>query len=241
LIERFLAKFSTNLIAVGSQVKDDLIHARIGTNEKFRVIGPGLSLNNLPARSRVEEKFEIPSSKFHVSWVGRAVSIKAPHRILEIAQECKRMRIDVDFLIVGDGPLLNELKKAANLSSLSIRFLGWQSEIEPILSITDLMILTSLNEGTPVSLIQAQLAGIPVLTTDVGSASEVLIDGKSGFCLEYSPVSFAMKIEELFSNDQLSKEMGESAKTFAMSKFSVERLVGDHTALYLNVINQSNF
>ena len=84
-------------------------------------------------------------------------------------------------------------------------YLGWQSNIEEILSFTDLVILTSENEGTPVALIQAQMAGIPVLATNVGSVSEVMIDGESGFCVEYSEKNFVDKIMLLACNSNLPR------------------------------------
>jgi glycosyltransferase involved in cell wall biosynthesis len=168
------------------------------------------------------------------------VKIKAPERILEIARECKLRNLNVHFTISGDGPLLTDLKLKARELELPIQFLGWQSDIEKILSFSDLVILTSENEGMPVALIQAQMAGIPVLTTDVGSASEVLVNGKSGFCIDYSAKDFVDKIQTLINNPQMQKTFGEAGKKNAMEKFSRSRLVSDHAILYRRLISQSN-
>ena len=170
LAERVLAEFTDKLVAVGDQVRDELLAVKIGNLEKFSVFGPGLEIRAIPERLSSLKSFGLPEDRFIVTWIGRAVPVKAPHRIIEIAAECEQRRLKVQFVLVGEGPLLSDLKDAVKQSNLAITFLGWQSDIEKVLSFSDLVLLTSENEGTPVALIQAQMAGIPVLTTDVGSA-----------------------------------------------------------------------
>jgi glycosyltransferase involved in cell wall biosynthesis len=239
LIERFLARFTDSLVTVGSQVREDLLAAKIGYFEQYRVIGPGLEIGELPERASSINSFNLPEDKFIVTWIGRVVPVKAPHRILDIATECELRGLRVQFVIVGEGPLLSDLKSLANEKNLLITFLGWQSDIEKILSFSDLVLLTSENEGTPVALIQAQMAGIPVLTTDVGSASEVLKDNESGFCLEYSFSNFADKIELLSTNREMKSSFGVAGKAYARGNFSLNRLGSDHTKLYRDLISQS--
>jgi glycosyltransferase involved in cell wall biosynthesis len=240
LAERVLSHLTNSLVAVGSQVMEDLLEVKIGRREKFIVIGPGLELKELPPRKSVIKELVLPNEKYIISWIGRMVKIKAPERILEIALECKLRNLNVHFTISGDGPLFTDLKLKAIELELPIQFLGWQSDIERILSFSDLVILTSENEGMPVALIQAQMAGIPVLTTDVGSASEVLIHEKSGFCLDYSAKDFVDKIETLINNPQMQKAFSEAGKKNAIEKFSRSRLVSDHANLYRRLISQSN-
>jgi glycosyltransferase involved in cell wall biosynthesis len=135
---------------------------------------------------------------------------------------------------------LPELKLNASRINIPIHFLGWQTYIERVLSISDLVLLTSENEGMPVALIQAQMAGIPVLTTDVGSASEVLIDGLSGFCLPYSSKKFADKVETLMNDVNMRNTFSEIGRQNAFEKFSLSRLVSDHSNLYHRLTRQSN-
>ena len=141
--------------------------------------------------------------------------------------------------MVGEGPLLSDLKSLVKKEELPINFLGWQSDIEKILSFSDLVLLTSENEGTPVALIQAQMACVPVLTPDVGSASEVLKNNQSGFCLEYSVKDFADKIELLAGDLGMKTSFGAIGRAFALDNFSVNRLVSDHAELYRELISQS--
>jgi glycosyltransferase involved in cell wall biosynthesis len=239
LAERLLARFTDKLVAVGSQVRDELLVVKIGSFEKFKVIGPGLEIGKLPERLSSLKSFGLVEDKFIVTWIGRAVPVKAPHRILEIATECEFRGLRVQFVIVGEGPLLSDLKSLAKEKELPVTFLGWQSDIEQILSFSDLVLLTSENEGTPVALIQAQMAGVPVLTTDVGSASEVLKNNQSGFCLEYSVRDFADKIELLATDIGMKSSFGAIGKAYALDNFSVNRLVSDHAGLYRELISQS--
>jgi len=239
LAERLLARFTDKLVTVGSQVRDELLAVKIGSLEKYAVIGPGLEIRELPERVASLKSFGLQEDKFVVTWIGRAVPVKAPNRILEIAKECRLRGLRVQFIVVGDGSLLSDLKRLAKREDLPINFLGWQSDIEKILSFSDLVLLTSENEGTPVALIQAQMAGVPVLTTDVGSASEILKNNQSGFCLEYSVRDFADKIELLASDLGMKTSFGDIGKAFALDNFSVNRLVSDHAELYRKLISQS--
>ena len=239
LAERMLAQLTDRLIAVGNQVRDELLAVKIGTYDKFVVIGPGLELAEIPSRKAAREHFDIPEDEFVVTWIGRMVPVKAPNRILEIAQECQRRSLKIRFVLAGEGPLSGELKKLSEHSKLPITYLGWQSEIERVLSISDVVILTSENEGTPVVLIQAQMAGIPVITTDVGSASEVMIHQRTGFCLKYSAAEFADTIENLAENSLMRSSFGAAGKINALEKFSLDRLVSNHEKLYKDLISQS--
>jgi glycosyltransferase involved in cell wall biosynthesis len=239
LVERVLARFTHRLVAVGEKVRDELLAEKIGEFEKYVVVGPGLELRALPGRKTAQEILGLQNHQFTVSWVGRLVPIKAPHRIIDIARACTKNEVGVRFLIVGDGPLRDELEELATRENLSIRFLGWQSDIEPVLAVTDLMLLTSLNEGMPVSLIEAQMAGIPVISTDVGSVSEVVQNLKSGYCLNYNPLEFAKRIHEIADNPSLQKKFSAAAQAHAQHNFSLKRLIDDYTSLYLKTISQA--
>ena len=239
LVERTLAHFTHRLIAVGNQVRDELLTVKIGTDNKYVVIGPGLGLADIPSRKEASEFFNVPEDEFVVTWIGRMVPVKATNRIIEIAQECQRRKVKVRFVLAGEGPLSSELRRLSEHLGLPITFLGWQSEIERVLSISDVVILTSENEGTPVVLIQAQMAGIPVITTDVGSASEVMIHERTGFCLKYSATEFAEKIKTLAENSVMRSSFGAAGKSNALEKFSLDRLVSDHVKLYRDLISQS--
>jgi len=239
LTERILARLTDKLVAVGEHVRDELLEARIGSFDQYKVIGPGLEIGELPERVLSLKHFDLPEDTFIVSWIGRLVRVKAPHRILEVSEACIKRKLKVKFVIAGEGPLANELKELAKKMQLEIAFLGWQSDIEKILSFSDLVMITSENEGTPVALIQAQMAGIPILATDVGSTSEVMINKKSGFCLNFSAENFADMIEMLGTNIHIKASFGATGRAYARDNFSLNRLVSDHSELYRDLISQS--
>jgi glycosyltransferase involved in cell wall biosynthesis len=240
LIEKCLGIITTSIVTVGDKVKNDLLDHGIGRANKYTVIGPGLSLQTLPIRIEAEKSLGIVSGKFNVTWIGRAVKVKSPMRLVGIAKETQKQDLGVDFLIVGDGPLIQDMKDEAHKKQLNITFLGWQNYIERVLAVSDIVILTSENEGTPVALIQAQMAGIPVITSDVGSASEVLIHGKSGFCETYSEEVFVNRIKELKADQSKRIHFGQAATEFALKKFSLQNLIDSHRSLYQKLIDQSN-
>ena len=235
IIEKILALFSECLIAVGIKVKQDLIRRGVGDEKKFSVVGPGITLGPIPQREDACKSLELDPNVFRVSWIGRVVPVKAPMRVLELAEAALRLQMRAEFTIVGDGPLMAEMRERAGRNSSNIRFLGWQNEIERVLAASDLVILTSLNEGTPVALIQAQIAGIPVVATDVGSTREVMRPGETGFCLPFSVKEFMNCINALYSNQKLRHEFGFSAQKFAQAKFSLNSMVDAHSKIYKNL------
>lgn len=235
IIEKILALFSECLIAVGTKVKQDLIRRGVGDEKKFSVVGPGITLGPIPQREDACKSLDLDPNVFRISWIGRVVPVKAPMRVLELAEAALRLQMRAEFTIVGDGPLMAEMRERAGRNSSNIRFLGWQNEIERVLAASDLVILTSLNEGTPVALIQAQIAGIPVVATDVGSTREVMRPGETGFCLPFSVKEFMNCINALYSNQKLRHEFGFSAQKFAQAKFSLNSMVDAHSKIYKNL------
>lgn len=239
-LERFLARKTNALVAVGQRVKQDLIVAGIGHINQYHVISPGLTIDQVPSRKDAMNELGIALDGFVVGWIGRVVPIKALHRVIEIARVLQNLDSKICFLIAGDGPELSNLKKCAIAEELPITFLGWQTKIESVLGVCDLLMSTSINEGTPVSLIQAQMAGKPVLATNVGSSSEVLLHQQTGFCLDYSKDVFANIIKEMSVNPNLCRELGMKAKNFALQNFATKRLIEDHENLYLKLVNPAN-
>ena len=113
-----------------------------------------------------------------------------------------------------------------------MRFLGWRSNMNEIYPIADVVVLTSDNEGMPVTLIEASMLGVPCVTTDVGSAREVVIDGDTGFVVPPSDSDLAAAASRLLTDRDLAHRMGESARVHAEAEFGAGRLVSAHAALY---------
>ena len=239
-LERFFAKYTHVLISVGRKVRDDLIARGIGDLNKFRVVNPGLELRELKDKFWARQQLNLNQDVLYFAWIGRVVDIKKPFRLIEIAELARDRNLPVRFLIAGDGPLRKEFQLQAIEKKLPIDFLGWQLDIELTLSACDAVILTSENEGTPLSLIQAGMAGIPAIATSVGSVSEVVMHQVTGFVEEYSPEKFIARIEELARDPKLREMMGAAGKDNAKAKFSVERLTRDHESIYLDAVKRAN-
>jgi glycosyltransferase involved in cell wall biosynthesis len=138
----------------------------------------------------------------------------------------------VKFLVAGGGDLLEICQKTAIKKNLPVNFLGWRSDIENILSASDIVVLTSDNEGTPLSLIQAGLAGKPTVCTNVGSVKEIVLDGKTGLITELEPESLAVAVNSLTGDGAKRKSFGSAASVHTHANYGVDRLVKDHAELY---------
>ncbi len=231
IIEGLLARQTSVLVTVGSQVRDDLIWAGIGRADQYVVIPPGAALEELPNRVSARGSLGLPIKQPVVLFVGRLTSIKRPDRLIEAIDLVLKRRPDVILAIAGEGDLLEETRVLAEPLGPSVRFLGWRRDITCLYAAADCMVLTSDNEGMPVTLIEAAMAGVPSVTTDVGSAREVVLNEVTGIVVESSASAIADGLIRLLDGD-LRDKMGTAARARAESKFGTKRLVADHEALY---------
>jgi glycosyltransferase involved in cell wall biosynthesis len=237
-VEFLLGIFTKRLVAVGSNVQRDLIHAGIGNKEKFLVIPPGLTLGEIPSSKSAKKTLNLDTGFFYCSLIGRVTQIKRPDRFLNVVEELVSRNINVKFIIAGSGELFKNTEKLIKEKSLPVLCLGWRSDIELILAASDIVILTSDNEGTPLSLIQAGMAGIPVVSTNVGSVSEIVLNQKTGLITSLDVRDLADAVQSLVEDTALHKKLGGEAQKFTLNNFSVNRLIADHEALYRGLITR---
>ena len=162
--------------------------------------------------------------------------IKRPDRFLDVVKEIKKRSLGFEFFMAGDGELLQSCKERIAREDLPVKILGWQSNIEQVLSAADVVVLTSDNEGTPLSLIQAGMAKLPVVTTRVGSVPEVVLEGVTGIITSLDVQEIADALEKLANSEDLRAQLGAAAQEFTLANFGVERLVNDHEDLYKKLI-----
>jgi glycosyltransferase involved in cell wall biosynthesis len=240
--EKILVIFTHQLLAVGDKVRQDLLAAGVGESNKFALMPPGLQIVQLPNKSDVANLYDLSTQTLQCAFIGRVTQIKRPDRFLDVVSEIKKRGVAIEFVVAGDGELLENCRGRVSREELPVKFLGWQSDIEKVLSAADMVVLTSDNEGTPLSLIQAGMAGLPVVTTKVGSVPEVVLDGVTGIITSLDVQEIADAIEKLAGNRDLRDQMGSAARTFTMANFGVNRLVHDHEQLYKKLIaNQAKF
>ena len=232
LIEKILAARTSVLIAIGSKVRDDLIAAGIGSKDKYRVFFPGLPAPKTFAKAGAQSALGIGSQTLFITFVGRLTQIKRPDRLLDVAKECKQRGLDVRFLVAGEGELFESSKERSLKEQLNITFFGWRSDIDQIFAASDIAILTSDNEGIPLTLIQAAQASLPIVATSVGSISDIVINESTGYLTSTNPADMADAIEKLVRDPQLRKMMGGAGKARAGQYFSLDRMLKDHSDLY---------
>jgi glycosyltransferase involved in cell wall biosynthesis len=246
LLERALALRTDRLIALGDSQRDEMLHRyRVGRPEQYAVVPLGLDLGRFTrcehARGQLRKELGIPSGIPVVSTVGRLVPIKDHNLFLDAARYVRGEKTDAVFLIVGDGLCRRELEERARGLGLggSVRFIGWRRDLERIYADSDIVVLTSVNEGTPVSLIEAAAAGVPVVATDVGGVRDVVRDGESGLLTgTRDPREIAARIGELIDDPARARSMGEAGRRHVGVRFAKGRLLDDIARLYAELMGE---
>lgn len=231
-IEKWFAKATTTLIAVGNKVRDDLLAAGIGKQSQYKVFFPGLHAPKVIDKSSARAQLNLEPLKIYCTFVGRLTQIKRPDRLMDVAAEMKARGANIHFLVAGEGELFESSKSRSENQSLPMTFLGWRKNIDEILAASDIAILTSDNEGIPLTLIQAAFAGLPIVSTDVGSISDAVVDQSNGYLTQLGVTSMADALEKLLRDEKLRELMGTSGKTRAHELFSLEKMLQDHSDLY---------
>jgi glycosyltransferase involved in cell wall biosynthesis len=218
-------------------VREDLLIAGIGKKEKFGLMPPGLEIGILPLKAESKTFYGLNNNRLQCAFIGRVAQIKRPDRFLDVVSNIKKREINLDFFIAGDGELLETCRKRIAAEELPVEVLGWQSNIERVLSAADIVVLTSDNEGTPLSLIQAGMAGLPVVSTNVGSVAETVLNDITGIITELDVQQIADALQNLANNHALRAQLGNAAREFTLANFGVQRLVRDHEELYKRLLS----
>jgi glycosyltransferase involved in cell wall biosynthesis len=237
--ERLLGRLTSRILAVSEEVARDLVEThRIAPADRVQVVRLGLDLSEFiedrPRGAFRESQGISPTAPLLVA-VGRLVPIKDHALLLESVAILARERPEVRLAIVGDGPCRDTLVARARRDDLRghVIFTGWQRDLPPILTDMDVAVLTSLNEGTPVALIEGAAAGRPAVATNVGGVREVVEDGVTGHLVPHGdPVAFADACGRLLDDEALRTRMGAAAREHVRTAFSTERLCREVEALY---------
>ena len=228
-LERKLAKKSTKLVTVGRRVADELLEQNIGQRTQFVNIPPGVVAIDVTPREQALKNLNLEDNgQPLVGWIARVTGVKNPMRALEVADALP----DTRFVMAGGGDLLEQVKATA---PSNVTVLGW-AEASDLFGAADIILSTSENEGMPVALIEAQLAGKPVVATDVGSVSEVILNHETGIVTNKNAGSIASAVESLVIDKTTREEMGRLAIARAQALFSVERMINAHIELYKSIV-----
>lgn len=236
IVEKFLAKKTDKLITIGNQVKIDLLRMGVGFESKFEVIFPGLQPLAIEPKLEARKRLGLNRETTYLAFVGRITQIKRPDRLIEVARGLKNNHVNAHILIAGEGELFLKTKNIAEAEELPITFLGWRNDIELILSASDIAILCSDNEGIPLTLIQAAQAGLPIVSTNVGSISDIVINGETGLLTELSASALLDAVTRLLADPSLCGKFGKAGQDRANKYFTSEAMVKHHERLYSQLV-----
>ncbi len=244
-IERWLARGTDALVAVSPEVRDDLVRLGVAQRERFVVIPLGFDLSEFlddSARERrraaLRAEWRVGDREQVVTLVARLAPIKRVDRFLRVAVRLAD-RPNLRFIVVGDGELRHQLGRSDEARALGERLVwaGFRRDMPDVCFASDIVVLTSDNEGTPVSLIEAQAAGVPVVGTDVGGVRSAVRDGETGLlAAPEDEQRLASLVASVLGDRRLAARLGASGRAHAASTYDIARLVDDHDRLYRRLL-----
>lgn len=256
-IERGLAKRSTKIIAISEMQKKELVEQfRICGEDKMVVLPNGIDLTKFSTeqeekRAVWRKKFNIPQDALLVGIIGRMAPIKNHVFFVEVVEKCLQAcnSEKLHFVIVGDGETRQATETLLNVKNISfnyfpenqnlqkVLFTSWEKEMDYVYSGLDIVCLTSLNEGTPISVIESQAARRPVVSTNVGAVADTMVNEVSGYLIDnFDAADFSEKVCRLIGDETLRARMGEAGKDFVYRTYSHLRLVEDMRQLYRSLL-----
>jgi glycosyltransferase involved in cell wall biosynthesis len=243
-LERWLAARTTALVAVGPQVRDDLVALGVAPAERFTVIRLGIELEERvrpseDGRAEMRRYLGVPDDRFVIGWVGRMTAVKRTDDVLTAFKRLRDDGVESCLCMVGDGPDRDRLERRA--SELGVirdtLFLGYQEDVAPYYAAFDALVLPSANEGTPVSVIEALAAETPVVATRVGGVPDVVRDGEEGFLVDPGATDeLAERLARLARDRELRQRLGRSGRDRVLKRYAVERLLDDVDRLYRELL-----
>ena len=251
-IERYFAKFSHQIIALSPQQAYELsTKYKIVSENKLKVIYPGIDFNRLfssnDARKIIRENYKIPDDTLVLGAMGRLVDIKNLQLFLEGIYFLKSHNVKIKGLLIGDGPQKRILKDYCISLGLSyaefsvgnqnedIIFTSWFKEIGDIYSVLDGVALTSRNEGTPYSIIEAQMVGLPVIAARVGGVADVVLENKSALLFSTKEEFFAQLLKWANGYFVDNNQMIEN-QNWAKNRFGADKMANETKTLFFNLI-----
>lgn len=253
VVERYLAKKTTKIIAISKlQAKDLVDKYKICEKEKIEIIPLGFNLNRFNKnivfkRKKTREEFNVKSSTILITIVGRVVPIKNHQLFIDVINYCKNKSIrDIKALVVGDGSEIEKIIDYATYNKLSysykdlnkecdVLFTSWRSDIDSILAASDIVCLTSLNEGTPVSIIESMASETASISTNVGGVSDIIENYFSGIVCSKEVKDYGENLLKIIENDNLRLKLAKNGKSVSIKKYDYKILIKNVDSLYQQI------
>jgi glycosyltransferase involved in cell wall biosynthesis len=237
LVERLISLKTDVIVADSKQVMDDLKKVKVGSKNIWRVIPPGIRSFEIMSQGDARREINIEANVFAICWIGRFAEIKNPMLALTSYNQLpSKIRDSSKLIMVGEGTLLPECKEYSEKNNLNVVFPGWESNIGPYLAASNILLITSTNEGFGMVIAEAGFFAVPSLSTDVGGVREFIEDGVNGILTQADPIDIASHITTLSSNLKRVIRLGKMAQKTTLEKFTVETYVSEHKKLYRELI-----
>ena len=241
-LDRWLLRRSKRVIVMSRLMKDDIVASGVAS-EKIAIVHNAVVLTDYPSSYRsdkVRKEYGIAADETVIAVIGRFSAEKGHGVFLDSARRIVEARPDVRFLLVGDGPLRDVIEKRIELLDLKKRFVltGHRTDMQDVYSAIDILAIPSFTEGLPNVLLEAFAFGKPVVSTNVGGVSEVLVDGVNGYLVE--PGDFATladRLTKLVLNRAAARVMGQQGRSTIEQRFSFEGRTAQLTRLYEGLVS----
>ena len=258
ILERMLSRITHKIIATSQPQWQEFVEVyKIAPAGKVDIIQLGLEediTGSDEANPVADCKKEFPAGCINIGIIARIVEVKNFDLFTRVVESVLQKSLSpIRFFVIGDGSLKMQTQEKLTVKKITwcnlpgfvkeakVIFTSWIADITSTVNELDLVMLTSLNEGTGLSLAEAQAAGKPVVATNVGAIRDTMIDGETGFLVDHFNVEeFAAKLLLLINNASLRKAMGEKARIFARRKFSRQREVEQVKELYYHCLKEKN-
>jgi glycosyltransferase involved in cell wall biosynthesis len=243
LIERLGARLSTRIITISPRLREEIAQFGVTGSERIEVIPLGFELEMFASQPRGAGDFRrslgLPAAATLVGAVGRLVPIKNIPLLLEAVALARQEDPDIRVVLVGDGALREELEVEAEALGLgqAVIFTGWRHDLASVYADLDAVVISSHNEGTPASLIEAMATGCPVVSTRVGGVPDLIADGETGRLVPPGErEALAAALLELFREQERTARMAELAQRQVLERHQARRLVADVDRLYRQLL-----
>jgi len=257
-VERSLAKITNSIIAISDKQKTELCEEhKIAPESKFDVVPLGFDLsrfreNKDEKREKFRKEYNVSVSEIAIGIIGRLVPIKNHHFFIDVIEYVKsKTNLQLRFFIVGDGEMRSELEQYAESKNIdftdkkgnkaTLTFTSWIHDVDRVNAGLDIITLCSLNEGTPVSLIEAQASGTPVVATNVGGIEDVVQVGKTALLSTLSLEKFAENLLKVIHEKDLREKMSNRGWEYVSRKYHYSRLVSEMEQVYHKQLEQINY
>ena len=238
LLEKISALITDRLVVLTEQEKNDHLHFHIAPENKFSEVHSGINLEGFSNLSvepgAMKKRLGIPKGNIVVGTTGRLTHVKGHGYLIEAAGKILDVRLDTTFVFLGDGELLNELKDMVTKLDIeeNVKFLGWRDDVAEVMSVFDVFVLPSLNEGMGRVLVEAMALGKPIVASDVGGIPDLVVNGENGFLVPVGDVgALADAINRLIQKPGMRKKMGRCGKKIAVD-YSADAMVQKIDRLY---------